>query len=316
MKVLLTGITGNLGQEIAQSLSERGIEIVALIRKGKIREFDWTSLWVSAVIEADLIVDNSFVLPTDIQGIVHCAGEVHFGRSGNKNEQMMLKVIELAQKRGIHIYFVSTAFVYRPDGYKGDFNNQYELDKFNSEKLLMDSGLPFTILRPSVLVGNSSTGRIGTFTGYYQLVGLFLSKINGLKNEDELLRFPRMTGDSNMVPVDQAAKAISDIVEKQATGLYYVVNPNPPTSSWVLSETLSFFGVKNRVEILDITFEDFEKLDLSEAEKELYKFASIFKPYWSLEYKFPDSVCTENLITQSYLKMILRLYSDIVKNNE
>ncbi len=305
MKTLLTGITGNLGYEIASDLVRRGFVVVPIIRPS--RKEDVSSLRgnFDEIVYSDLTGADEIQYDGTVDCIIHCAGIVHFRNAGNANEQMMTKIVSLAQRLKIPLYFISTAFVYRPAGENEGFNNSYEKDKWQAEQTLIKSGVPHAIFRPSILVGNSRTGEIRNFNGYYLVIKAFLSAIEHSTKQGLKLRFPRLSGKANMVTVDQAAESIGNVIEKARLETLFVSNPNPPTADWVLQKTLEFFGVNSQIEFLECSFEEFDKLDLTEVERNLYKFGAHFNPYWSLAYNFPETICTENLITEEYLTKTL-----------
>lgn len=98
---------------------------------------------------------------TGVQGIVDLAAEVARGR------------------RLSRLVHVSTAYVsgrrdgpVSPDelpGPKGPFNNTYEATKAKAERILRErmGELPTTVVRPSIVVGNSRTGRTFNFNVIY-----------------------------------------------------------------------------------------------------------------------------------------------------
>jgi thioester reductase-like protein len=305
MKVLLTGITGNLGIEIAHSLEKRDVEIVPLVRN--ISSLEKLNLLADNAIETNLVEGFVNIDSSDIDCIVHSAGNVHFEKSGDSNSKMMRSVIKIAENLKVPIYYVSTAFLWRESGSAERFRNAYETDKAESERILQDSGIAHLIFRPSVLVGHSESGHIINWSGYYLLVAKFLEAVRF--SGDSKIRFPRLTGTSNMVPADQAAEAISKTVISNTLGeLIYVTNPEPPEAQWVLNETLKFFGVSNEFEFLDIEFSKYEKLDRTGAEEMLYLSGKHFSSYWSLPYNFPKSALDKNLITEDYLKKALHFF--------
>lgn len=316
MKVLLTGISGNLGYEVALELYKRGIDIIPVVRPEK-KDIPLVSqIKFPNVIESDLTRLKDFKIPDTVDCIVHCAGNIHFRLTGNTNAAMMKTLTKVAKRSNIPVYFVSTAFIYRPPGMKVVFNNNYESDKFQAEQELISSGIPHAILRPSVLVGNSKTGKIQNFSGYYSIVTGFLEAVTNTSMKGRQLRFPNLPGNSDLVTVDQAAYCIGDVVENKRLELLYITNPSPPKASWVLEETLNFFKVSNKVNILNITFEDYGKLDLSDEERRLYSFSMHFNPYWTINYKFPPTICSENLINHEYLSKTLSYFSSLnsIKN--
>src|SRR3989344_4888142 len=107
-----------------------------------------------------------------------------------------------------------------------------------------------------------------------------------------------------MIPVDQAAQSMGDIIENRQLGLFYITTPNPPVFDWVLEKSLDFFRARDYLEFIDCSFKEFGELDLTDQEKRLYKTSAHFYPYWSINYDFPISVCSNNLINSEYLGTI------------
>jgi len=118
--------------------------------------------------------------------IVHCAASVSFGQTleearaiNVEGTRRMLELAGRAQELGVLERYaqVSTAYVagshagrfYECDLDVGQsFNNSYEQSKFESERLVRSHpGLPFTILRPSIVVGDSNSGWTSAFNVLY-----------------------------------------------------------------------------------------------------------------------------------------------------
>jgi thioester reductase-like protein len=118
--------------------------------------------------------------------IVHSAASVSFSlpldeaRAINREgTRRMLELAELAQARGgLECYaHVSTAFV--AGNYSGsfaecdhdvgqEFHNSYEQSKFEAEELIRShDGLPYTILRPSIVAGDRNNGWTSAFNVLY-----------------------------------------------------------------------------------------------------------------------------------------------------
>src|SRR3989344_2187372 len=208
MNALLTGITGNLGYELSLDLIKRDIAVIPCVRPGNSEALSFHPSKFKEVVEYDLAKSGEIELSGNVDCIVHCAGVVHFREAKDKNERMMQSILKLAGSLKVPVYYVSTAFVYRPPGKNFGFNNDYERDKFNAEQLLKASNISYSMFRPSVLVGHSRTGELRNFSGFYLIVRAFMVAIHASKARGHTLRFPRMTGESNMVPVDQAAENI------------------------------------------------------------------------------------------------------------
>jgi nucleoside-diphosphate-sugar epimerase len=312
VKVLLTGITGNIGHEVALELRGRGVKIIPLVRGDKVASLNSLTVPFENIVESDLVSGkDEITLPVDIDAIVHTAGVVRFDSADHQNEKMMERIVALAKTAHVPVFAVSTAYVYRPQGAEKLFNNGYEADKHQAEEVLIASGIPNTILRPAVVTGHSKTGAIQNFNGYYKVVAAFVSAALEAKANKRKARFPFMPGESQLVPVDQVAQSITKcIVESKIGEVLYVTNPAPPSSEWVLQETLSYFGVADQIQILPLSFQEFAALPLTPEENKLAEFAKYFAPYWSLDYSFPPSVCAENLINREYVHKILKWYKE------
>ncbi len=107
------------------------------------------------------------------------------------------------------------------------FHNFYEATKFEAEKLARAAQrrLPITILRPSLIVGDSQTGEIDKFDGPYYLMVL-------IANNALHLRVPlpgRGTAPLHIVPIDfviEAGYALS-LDERAAGRTFHLTDPNP-----------------------------------------------------------------------------------------
>ena len=306
MKVILTGITGNLGYEVAIELMRRGVEVVPLVR-GSLPH--GLSRDPARVIVGDLADGPEINFLGNVDAIVHCAGVVRFQEANGVNEKMMHKVLKLARGLKTPVYYASTAFLYRPPHTAFVPRNSYEEDKWRAEQALITSKIPYAIFLPSILTGSSANGAIRNFSGYYLVAQAFRSAI---ERSTVPVRFPRLSGTTNVVPVDQAAQSIVSVVQKSGSGMFYITNPAPSTFVWFLTETLTHFGLDDRLQFIDCSFKDFEKLPLTDTERELVQFGKNFHPYWALDYPFPPSLCTENLVDHNYVRRILNYYQKVV----
>lgn len=110
------------------------------------------------------------------------------------------------------------------------FRNAYEETKFRAEKLARASmeALPVTVLRPSIVVGDSETGEIDRFDGIYGMgILLVTSPIS--------VPLP-LPGDGvaplHVVPVDFVTRAAIALAQdpRAVGGTYHLVDPNPLSS--------------------------------------------------------------------------------------
>ncbi|MDH5019095.1 SDR family oxidoreductase [Halobacterium rubrum] len=136
-------------------------------------------------------------------------------------------------------HYVSTCYVSgRHDGVFGpddldvgqSFNNHYEATKFEAELLVqerMAEGLPATVYRPAITVGDSETGRTQKYDGPY-FVMRWLQRCPGVAP------LPVFSGaastELNVVPRNFVVDAIDHLSEHGEPGtVYQLCDANPPT---------------------------------------------------------------------------------------
>lgn len=124
---------------------------------------------LEAISQADLIVH----LAANVSWILPASDSVEANTTSTRRLLEYCKRHAKNLKRFIH---VSTAYVQdrslsdttiEPADRNGDFKNNYELSKHMSEVAVEASGLPFAIVRPSLVVGRSDTGYVDSFNGLY-----------------------------------------------------------------------------------------------------------------------------------------------------
>lgn len=169
-----------------------------------------------------------------VTDIVHAAGAVRMNlpieaarRSALGSAEQVLSLAEQLHERGRlgKLEFVSTVGVggrttVVPEGWIETprvFHNTYEQSKAEAEILVrqrVDQGLPVTVHRPSMIVGDSRTGRIMHFQVFYHLCE-FLS---GARTFGV---FPSLEGASlDVIPADYVARMIGWSIGKlELTGL-------------------------------------------------------------------------------------------------
>jgi nucleoside-diphosphate-sugar epimerase len=202
MNALLIGGSGYLGGLVAAGLLDSGDHvIVAPIRGTHTRESvlapireELRSEGADARVDFDRIV--TVPLPADddwasldalverhaVEQIVHCAGSVDYFNSAllhAANIVLTGRLLELARRQAMKRFvFLSTAFssgyIDRPvreelHSGEGSDPTEYTKTKRAAEALVASSDVPFLIVRPSVVIGDSRDGRYsGKPYGLYQ----------------------------------------------------------------------------------------------------------------------------------------------------
>jgi thioester reductase-like protein len=110
--------------------------------------------------------------------------------------------------------------------------NFYESSKYSAEKKVRGAlmeGLPITIFRPSIVVGNSKTGEVSEFNVIYPFMKLFA---HGILN----ILPSRPENAFNIVPIDYVINA-SLVISRQKDSLgktFHLVSEQPPKIGMIL----------------------------------------------------------------------------------
>jgi thioester reductase-like protein len=183
---------------------------------------------------------------SEVTEVVHSAASVSFSlpleRARAINTEGTRRVLDLAElcaARGAglrRLAYVSTAYVagthrgpfYEHDLDRGqDFNNSYELSKWEAEHLVRARAdrLPTTIFRPSIVVGEADCGWTPAFNVVYgPLQAYFRGSLRAVP--------ARRSAPVDVVPVDYVADAIFDLSARpEASGRTYALAAGPQASS-------------------------------------------------------------------------------------
>lgn len=161
MKVAITGANGFVGQNLHRYLNSRNIQVLSLSRP----KFDLYR------------VDENSRLLQGVDVLIHCAACVHQMKNTKKTQAQFKHVnvygtqtlLKAAKQAGVkQIIFLSTikvngektqnnAFSERDEPNPQDY---YAQSKWQAEKLIEASGLPYTIIRPPLIVGPGMKGNM------------------------------------------------------------------------------------------------------------------------------------------------------------
>ena len=107
------------------------------------------------------------------------------------------------------------------------FHNAYERTKYEAERLVRGAmrQLPITVMRPSIIVGDSKTGEIDKLDGPYYLMVLIATNASGLR----LPLLGRGDAPLHLVPIDYVVDAAWHIArgDGAAGKTFHLVDPNP-----------------------------------------------------------------------------------------
>jgi nucleoside-diphosphate-sugar epimerase len=305
VRFLLTGGTGFLGSHIAAELLGRGCRVCLLARplNGQsaedrvLRLLDWFGLSADSrrglrVVEGDVTRPGLGVEPAvsrelarETDEIIHCASNTSFserkrGEVEAVNADGLARVLAFAKESGASFFHhVSTAFVAgRTAGLcpeapptVREFHNAYEETKARGERLAAEAcaeaGLGLAIYRPSIVYGDSRTGRSLLFNAVYYPVrtAVFLKTVyekdvrerGGKKaaemgvriGPDGMAHLPLRIetagrGGLDLIPVDFFTAAFFALLEEApAGGIFHIVNGRPKPVEDLIDYTCRFFRI-------------------------------------------------------------------------
>lgn len=158
-----------------------------------------------------------------VDTIVHCAATVDFDAPTEVYDELNVggtaNIIWLASRLGARLVQVSTAYVCGtrggeipesvalavPEGPEGAtrFQNGYEQSKYRAEALVRAAdGLRWTIVRPGIVTGSSTTGYLRDRSNFYTVVKLIV--------EGRLRRLPgRYDATLGLAPIDHVADVVT-----------------------------------------------------------------------------------------------------------
>jgi len=283
--IALTGATGFLGSHLMASLLSGGYRIIILGRSNKKESLNerisrllrWFGIVELAgqleFVEIDFlkpllgIPEEEYIwLCENTDQIIHCASDTSFTERKRdivfkSNVNSLEGILEFASNAGVKFFhYISTAYVAGANitickeclSSSADFLNVYEESKALAENIIaafcQKNSILFTIIRPSVVYGDSRTGRSLRFNAlYFPIQSVkYISEIyrNDIKNNDgkkskqfgifideegylflPLRIFLPKEGALNIIPVDYFVNATMKIIANaSAGGIYHLTN--------------------------------------------------------------------------------------------
>ena len=240
--VLLTGATGFVGREVLSRFLERDSRhVFALVRAdnddqaaGRLPGHARLTAVAGDIEQRNLglAASSSERLRREVTTVLHCAASVSFDmpleQSRNVNVEGTRRVLDFARCTRLERFsYVSTAYVAGEPGglFREDelavgqhFRNPYERSKFEAELALRSEAgdLPLQILRPSIVVGDSTTGRTSSFNVLYGPLRAFA--------HGAIPAIPaRRDAPVDIVPVDYVADRVHELATRGPNGTFHLV---------------------------------------------------------------------------------------------
>jgi len=337
--IALTGATGFLGSHLMSSLLSSGYEIIVLGRSSKEESLKQRILkllrWFGneeypgqfEAVEIDFLkpllglsASRYSILCSRTQQIIHCASDTCF--SEYKRDQVLdfnvnnlTALLEFASTaRVAFFHYISTAYAAGINGALCgeklstaiDFTNVYEESKARAEKTIHaycdKFSIPLTLIRPTIVYGDSRTGRSLKFNALYYPIRSVLNirdiYLNDILNHggkrshhhgihldmDGNLILPLRiylpkAGGLNLIPVDYFVQVTQRIIENPVPGGIYHLTSNTPAKL----ETIALYNEQfMKVKGVEIVYgKQKEHISLNPAEELFDRFIEPYRPYLS-----------------------------------
>jgi Putative dehydrogenase domain of multifunctional non-ribosomal peptide synthetases and related enzymes len=337
--IALTGATGFLGSHLLASLLSGGYRIIILGRSNKKESLNerisrllrWFGIVELAgqleFVEIDFlkpllgIPEAEYIwLCEKTEQIIHCASDTSFTERKREivfksNVNSLEGILDFAVNAQVKFFhYISTAYVAGANitvckerlSSSSDFINVYEESKALAENIIAEfctkNNIPYTLIRPSIVYGDSHSGRSLRFNALYfpiQSVNYIREiYLNDIKNNDgkkskqsgifldeegylflPLRIFLPKEGALNIIPVDYFVNATIKIIARASPGGIYHLTNNSHTKLESIAEYNERFMKIRGVEIIYGKPVD---NDLRNPVEELFdRFVEPYRPYLS-----------------------------------
>lgn len=328
----ITGATGLLGSYLLRDGLLAGTKMAVLARPNRSQSArqrvegilgEWERLIGRllprpVVIEGDLLSKGLGLEGADVRWLSrHCTSVIHNAaslsfHSRERDDEPWLsnvtgtrQVLDLCRRTGIRqFHHVSTAYVC---GLRNgrileseldaaqEFGNDYERSKIEAERMVRDADFlsPVTVYRPSIIVGDSRTGRTTTYHGFYALLRLahtLVSRlVRGATAGGEVVSAIGLTGSErkNFVPVDWVSSVMNHILGKPEYygNTYHLVTRHPVAVSKIADV------VQQAVETYSTlaTEADVSRCDADWFARSFFSEMAVYRAYWRNDPEFDDT---------------------------
>jgi nucleoside-diphosphate-sugar epimerase len=373
--IILTGATGFLGAFLMEGLLKQGHHVTVLGRSssgmiltGRLSALtDWFGIDPGdklSAYEVDFskehlgLQDNTYsCLCAHAGKIIHCASDTSFSernraRVMETNVNNITALLQFAEDaKTEHLYYVSSA--YASGVHEGKcmeipvtnsrFTNVYEESKAKAENIIIsaceNTGVPLSILRPSIVFGHSKTGKSLKFNALYYVLKSSLiirdifvkdiiehggerSKGWGFNMDDDgVLHMPLdiclpNKGFVNLIPVDYFVDAALSIIEdSESKGIYHITSDNPSEMTTLIEYAERFLNIRGIRLVLDSAIKNSKP---NPAEELFEKFIEQYRPYLSDTRIFDQSrtdIITHGLTSPSFTYDVFRRCMDYALEN-
>lgn len=236
VRVLITGATGFVGGHLVKELVKRGHEVTVLVHK-----HPNTSKGV-ALAKGDIHDSDSLEHACEKQdvvvhlvGIIQEKGDATFERTHVEGTKNMVKAAKAAGVK--HFLYVSAL------GATPHSKSRYQLTKYEAELIVKQSNIPYTIFRPSIILGPEDK---------------FANLLAGIVRVSPVIPMPPLFSRARIQPVyvdDLIACIVASLEKKARNIIHEVAGPEVLTLQEFFDLVITVLGVKRlKIPIPDVLF--------------------------------------------------------------
>ena len=274
-------------------LADKFMDSISVVA-GDVAEFDPAAVAVMAEVSG---VDTVF----------HCAADVNLGKDpqgktfrinyhGTENIVELSKLLKIKE-----LHYVCTSYIagklhgraMEDNPLDSGFYNPYEESKYKAEMLVRNAGIPFSIYRPSIIIGRRKDGKIRRALAFYRILE-FMAKLKkhtcSKTNQDPTtfvdLNLHFSAANSELlyfVPIDYVQEAIVKLYQTPVCNKTFHITGDSPVSTQQILDAMCEILKLNNVTL------GAENHDPTKDEKLLTRFLGDLMPYFSSNIIFDQS---------------------------
>jgi NADH dehydrogenase len=190
MNVFVTGASGFVGQEVLEKLRAAGHNLRVLVRRASTQNLPGVDIHQGNILDPDSLPAGM----TGIDAVIHLVGiigEIGENTFENVHTHGTQNVVNAAKEAGVRRFVHMSALGTRPNAVA-----RYHRSKWAAEEFVRNSGLDYTIFRPSIIYGPRDHfvnlfASISRFSPFVPIVGSGQSKLQPIPVSDVATCFAR-----------------------------------------------------------------------------------------------------------------------------
>ncbi len=205
-----------------------------------------------------------------VDTVFHCAADVNLGKDPQGktyriNYHGTENIVELAKLLKVkELHYVCTAYIagklqgcaIEDNPLDSGFHNPYEESKYKAEMLVRNAGIPFSIYRPSIIIGRRKDGKIRRALAFYRILE-FMAKLKkhacAKTNQDPVgyvdldIHFSaEISQHIYFVPIDYIQESIVKLFQSPVCGkAFHITGDSPVTTPQILEAMCEILKVSS-----------------------------------------------------------------------